>query len=780
MTRREEAAYSAATQDFRSSGDFCGCQDKITIGEEDLASEVDEPPDEKPRFPRLSVPQNQNTHFENGYMKMSPQQRPGKASLLTQALLVSPDLTPPSDAEAPLLTSDGGLTSPTRTNSPSPPLPTNSAVQIAYFSPKEAMSDVNVLFTPQQENIKEKVTDKAAEKTVEAGLGRRRCITFACGGKSPTSSKSNHAPVDKQPEIIKPSYPPKRPCMLRFVCPTKPSAEVVRKNENEIQPLGRLDTSLHIPPQEEIPSNSAVQKQHDLESIIQKHSSPSTVPSGGPSTDVYGKPLGLGPLNLELSEATRFHEFAGSFDIDDEWIHKQTTHGQKITVNDTLRKENAIRRIAEEAEAEVLDEEAEEEDARELDESYNNVDHYDSSDLDSNERTSDGGNETDDEEGFADSDDDSDHGSQYQFWTTGLTTAATSTDHIEHIRPVAQRVASISSIESIINTHERTISQDNLKRRGRKDSQPSNPPKMRPCTPDLPDSTDFVCGTLDEDRPLEAAYMSCLEERRRLRHKIIPQDIDPSFPTSDLDEEDDDDVDDFASEASEGPIWVMGQPDNSDEEKPVARMKNINKRAGKSPMPSPKRRQRSPHPPKRNLAYRSPPPQHPSRHSPIHPVPITVTTQRFCSPPPMYRTSINVPQQPKDQGMVISHLDQRPHLTHTTSLPRTPNPFWHQHRESHFGGLDEAHPEPASPGPLGRHCRDQHSRGPINIVKGLENKRQWRKEKCWRHQNRHASKEKERRCQPGKGAERMKELGLEMAGRAKGGCIQRPKLVFSI
>lgn len=772
MTHRQETGYVAVTRDFSSSNDPCTRNDKTSIGEEDLASEVDEPPDERIRFPRLSILNSQISHFENGCLKMSPHQKPGKASLLTQALLISLDLTTPSDIEAPLLTSDGGLTSSIRANTPSPPLPASPATALTIPSPKPSIPDLNMLKMPQQDDI----VDKPTEKVVEAGLGRRRCITFACGRQNPTSNKSLQLPTDKKPEITKSADPPKRNCMLRFACPDKPLSEVVRKVEHEKQSLKPLEIIPQIPQQKAPSSESPVRQRSNSESTIKNN--PHNIVSDSSAVCVSRGVSSYNRLNLELSEATRFHEFAGSFNIEDEWIREQTAHRQKITVNDTLWKENAIRKIAEEAEEEALNEEALKEDSQGASRSYHNIgDTYDGSDFDSDDEISDGGNETDDEEGFADSDDDSDHGSQYQFWTNGLTTAATSTDHIEHIRPVTQRVASISSIESIINTHERITSQDDLKRCGRKDRKPSNPPKMRPCTPDLPDSTDFVCGTLDEDRPLEAAYMSCLEERRRSRHKIIPQDIDPSFPTSDLDEEDDD-VEDFVSEASDEPMWVMGQPDKSDEEQSAARTKSIAKRTSKSPMPSPKC-QRSPHPPKRNLSRRSPPPRCLFGHSPFHLWSTSIVPQKLCSPPSTRRTSISISQR-KDQGMIISHLGQRPHLTHTTSLPRTPNPFWRQHRESRSDGSDDAPAGSASPKHLVRRRRDLHSRGPINIVKGLENKRQWRKEKFWRQQNRHAGKEKERRCQPGKGAERMKELGLEMAGRAKGGYNQKVKLVLSI
>jgi hypothetical protein len=75
-----------------------------------------------------------------------------------------------------------------------------------------------------------------------------------------------------------------------------------------------------------------------------------------------------------------------------------------------------------------------------------------------------------------------------------------------------------------------------------------------------------------------------------------------------------------------------------------------------------------------------------------------------------------------------------------------------------------------------------HTRGPIDIKEGLETKRQKRREKFWRQHCRKAAKEQqERKPVPGKGAERMKELGLEVAERFKGyGLGQQAQLVLSI
>jgi len=111
--------------------------------------------------------------------------------------------------------------------------------------------------------------------------------------------------------------------------------------------------------------------------------------------------------------------------------------------------------------------------------------------------------------------------------------------------------------------------------------------KMRPSTPELPDSTDFVCGTFDEDRPLEAAYISCREQKKREKHVPIPQDIDPSFPTTDLEDNDDNDDDDAGIEEEDDHLWLKDQLEGFDEDA-VRGRRNISA-TKKSPPPSPRR-----------------------------------------------------------------------------------------------------------------------------------------------------------------------------------------------
>jgi hypothetical protein len=129
------------------------------------------------------------------------------------------------------------------------------------------------------------------------------------------------------------------------------------------------------------------------------------------------------------------------------------------------------------------------------------------------------------------------------------------------------------------------------------------------------------------------------------------------------------------------------------------------------------------------------------------------------SPPPA-RTIRSPPASPTTEltnnAIHFAPLGSRPGLTHTKSLPRTPNAFCRQYQASR---LDAA---------TGNNFNDNDgpSRGAIDIVKGLEQKRQRRKEKFYqKHCNRKSKQGERPKPQPGKGAERMRELGLLMAGK---------------
>lgn len=682
-----------------------------------------------------------------------------KHSLLTQALLTSPETsssaksnTPPmsrakstasfnsiSGASTAELTSDGGLNSPTRTNTPSPPLPPTRLIGLGLL-PHDGI-DISEPLNAHDPHPLPPVSQAMAKSntvTVEEPLARKRCITFACGENRPNQVKA--------PEHQFVADPPKRPCMLRFACPSKPSTPVIEVDR-------KVKTRARSPAP--VPGTTSMERAHrhrDSDLTIKDAASP-------------GEHFIKMTLKQSIPDTYAAHDFALAQEGGDAWLNEKPRAGHKITVTDTLRKENAIRKLGQEAEEEAIEEDlADDDDDAEGDEGSD-------TDFEDYKAASDDGNESDDEEGFADSDDDTEADPEYEFWTHGRTTAATSADHLDHIRSRSSRRTSVSSSESLLSPKAVAISSAAVARRIPRKRQHS--PKMRPGTPELPDSTDFVCGTLDEDRPLEAAYLSCLEQRKLAKHRIVPQDLDPSFPTSDPDDEDDDD-----RASSDGPVWVTGRPDDSDSGKPRGRGPTASRKAAGSPAPSP-RRLRSPPPFKRVSGHKTPPVVV-SKHAYHSPPPRKLfgqTPRRIPSPAPLFRDSKPLPSNstsPQRRVQIdIPYLAQRVRLTHTKSLPRTPNPFWHEHRR----GLNKA-------GKASQYRRSDgdtegHSRGPIDIVQGLETKRLRRREKFWRQHCRHVTKEKDRRCQPGKGAERMRELGLEMAIRCKA-YGQRGQVVLSI
>ncbi|KAI9817802.1 MAG: hypothetical protein M1827_000921 [Pycnora praestabilis] len=777
-------------------------------GEDGLPGEVDEPLDEHIRFTRVP-PSHQNPIIrENEYTKSAPPVLSRRESLLTRGLLTSPEFARADNTDLPLvsnlsralsttstwsnasaastadLTSDGGLTSPARTNTPSPPLPQANFHAISSVTPKPSLHVQPVIGQDGQDDKNRLASPEGVavtanqESTVEAGLGRKRCIRFACGRSSSakdTADDSSKSEADKaKPAVLetssKAAEPPKRACMLKFVCPMRPSQENMKEEEV------RGNRMASPPPMVQKPrslSKFSPRTHRDSESTIRNSSPPSVSRS---PVAVRPKPIIIKEKELERSEATRFHEFASSIEQEDEWTQESTVHRHKITVNDTLRKENAFRQLGEEIEEEALQEE-EEEDLD--DEARNDEDEDEDEDVQdlqnrnidelSSDEISDGGNETDNEEGFADSDDESDAGSDYQFWTPAGTTAATSTDHVDLIRYTVKRSTSESSLDSMhrISPSNTTVPNQTIKAK-----KPSRRSQARPSTPDLPDSTDFVCGTLDEDRPLEDAYVSCLEERRRAKHAVIPQDIDPSFPTSDLEDQDDHDDD----EESEEHLWIKGQLDDYEDGAARGRKRSTTS-TRKSPIHSPKRLQ-SPPPPKKAALHRSPPPRRLFGQSPKRmrsPPP----SRHLKSPPSTRQTSMAVSPIQQVPGINFATLGHRPNLTHTKSLPRTPHLFVKRYGLSPRGSLGNTS---TNSSPLAASVRkDSHSRGAIDIVKGLEGKRQRCKEKVWQKHCRNAAKEPRRKPMQGKGAERMRELGLEMAGKGKGGIKQsKAEYVLSV
>jgi len=729
------------------------------ITDDEIPADVDEPPDRRaPREQSLSG-------FHKSAVRLQGERN---KSLLTKAFQKNPEMeaTKPgiqvsadltrrrsmmsnaSLASTAELTSDGGLTSPARTNTPSPPFPNTTYTSFAPYSlATNSIPPPTTMIAGH--NVPEIAGTSPRTKPVEEAP-KRRTISFMCDAKKDAKPKTTLAAVPEPLPATTNTEAPRRRCTFACALP-KPSDKSIKtlpKTNPESKPS---EIQKRVMP--ESPSISKKSPRIPTPSRPHRESS-STVRHVSPVA-VRAKPkyISTDEDTLEASEATRFNEFASEKIHEDEWIRKDAeVQKAKLTINDTLEKENRIRRLGNEAEEEALeDEEDDDEDGNMSDDEGDSDSQEEMEDVDDIVEGSDfeasDGNETDNEAGFAESDDESDAEGDFAFWTPGKKIRSRAIGEASTYRASAHRAASASSIDSL-NHMEPPREERRLRRR---------PIKIRPGTPDLPDSTDFVCGTLDEDRPLEVAYVSCMEARKNAKHKQTPQDIDPSFPTSDPEDEEDERDQVEAAHDSDEHVWLHGKFEESDEEPHQGRRRSIathRKSPGHSPRrlhsPPPPRRMHSPPPPKQRL--RSPPPRKLFGHSP----------RRMYSPPPA-RTIRSPPASPTTLG--VSHaiafapLGSRPGLTHTKSLPRTPNAFCRQYRASRLdaatgNGLDD---------------NDGPTRGAIDIVKGLEQKRQRRKEKFYqKHCNRKNKQGERPKPQPGKGAERMRELGLLMAGKTTG------------
>ncbi|KAJ4860967.1 hypothetical protein T069G_05955 [Trichoderma breve] len=169
------------------------------------------------------------------------------------------------------------------------------------------------------------------------------------------------------------------------------------------------------------------------------------------------------------------------------------------------------------------------------------------------------------------------------------------------------------------------------------------------------------------------------------------------------------------------------------------------RRRRKNANPSP-RRFRSP-PPKR----RGSPAPKPRARSP-KPLFDRQSPRRARSPAPKAVAIATPIQTPRQGAHTKFQLAGRPGLTQTKSLPRPAAIFRHQKQPKGSKTSSDT---------------DGHIRSAIDIVKGLEKKRLRRKEKFFQKYCDRARRGQipERKPLPGLGAERMRELGLLMAGK---------------
>lgn len=708
----------------------------LTSIADEEAGDVDEPPDSK--LPYSPIKET----FKRNPIRRSVDYH--THSLLTKALHTSEDdadahahffalkrstLSNASIASTADLTSDTGLTSPSRTNTPSPPLP---ELRFTNIHGEQVGGEKQAPAPPAQEVKKEP---------------RKRCIQFACAAKpaeKPIQKPAEeHAPTSAAATAPKPA-PPRKTC-IKFACPAPRSTSA--QSTPPAKQIEHASSRLH-PSRENSPVTARKVRpgshSRSPRPVRSRHSSRGDTPRKAMPQKKY---ITCSDKDLH-HDAARFHEFASDDHSDEDWMkEKLPTQTRKLTINDTLARENEIRRLAAEAEEEAEQEEEELELDQDEDEAENTPgiddDDDDDDDLDdglSGYATEDEdeddsvGYHTDEETGFAASDDEND---DLQLWTPAQPAIRLSGGTPVARRPSLSAQHSDSSIGSFSSV--RAVRSGKVRRM-----------KIRPGTPELPDSTDFVCGTLDEDRPIEEAYISCMAARRREKLHLIPQDIDPSFPASDPENEDEEEIYNPVKHASDDDdVWLHGEMDDLDQDDRRSRKK-------KGEHHSPKR-YHSP-PPKRHISPptargrgRSPPPKGLfDRRSP----------RRIRSPPPQMIRSPPASLRAGPQALAIKELGSRPGLTVTKSLPR-PAAMFPNMRNGRRGG------KPAQ----ANDDNDVHVRSAIDIVKGLEKKRQRRKEKYYQKYCNRARKGQvlERKPMPGTGCERMRELGLLMAGKIEQG-----------
>ncbi|KAJ2993804.1 hypothetical protein NUW58_g1734 [Xylaria curta] len=720
--------------------------------DDDVAAEVDEPPDPRfdldytrSQFKRAAVPRLVD-HSESLLTKALHQSgeesmiKPHQHSSSMRRRSLNSNISLASTAD---LTSDTGFTSPARTNTPSPPLPAISLVQLNgdLFDAKRIIvspSNYGTRNTPTQ-SVPALTQPCSEKRNTAVELQKKRCISFVCDSRPEAKKPSDQSHV-AEPTPVAPVKP--RKTCIKFACSAKPASRT--------DPLQREEQKHSSSPSEATTKHRAVSP-----AMSRKHRSPSATRGRHPRS-LTPQPASQNPVMVRPSkylsanasdlntESSRFHEFASDEPVQEDWIRQNLPSTcARLTINDTLRKENEIRRLGKEAEEEALEEEEDEDDAEAELENEEYVDLTNDFDDDEDEEAEDEGSDsqsdcgsddiasdgynTDNEIGFAESEDEEDDG-ELQLWTSGTGLAL----RLSNDTLICRRSSSTGE-KSDSSSSERANTSKRIRERSRRI-------KFRPGTPELPDSTDFVCGTLDEDRVLENAYISCLAVKRREKLHLIPQDIDPSFPTS---EPEDEEIElRRRGHDSDEQLWIHGEPEDIHH----ARDLDGDRRRKKSGHASPKR-------------YHSPPPRIRGR-SPRR-LFDRLSPRRPLSPPPPGRVMRSPPaslvQGGQCQDAQFKTLAFRPGLVYTKSLPRAsaifPQHIKNQRRMS----------KPLEAG--------VHVRGAIDIVKGLEQKRQRRREKFKeKYLQKHNNKARkgqlpQQRPQPGKGAERMREIGLLSAGK---------------
>jgi len=743
--QRFDSDHSASTMHARPSTSST----MPSISEGEHVAESDEPPDmahqqeQKPLFSKtacrpapaarreslltkgLHTDSESQDHDDHATQASKLQQYPSRSSTCSTQ----------SGHSAGNWTSDEALQSPSTMAS----TPTSPRTSVALSSRQALPPKISFQLTKPNGSTSATVTvddseNKTGETKVEAELGRKRCISFFCKGSKPEPATAEQAKVVPEPASTETV---KRPSTIRFACPSSYFPKAAESAEEHHRALRRHSPAPPTMTSSPSPSTKSQRRGH--------RDSDSTIKLESPRESFRNLP-GLRRISTSSqpprNEATRFHEFASSDEEVEDWLQASTCYKSRLTVEDTLKRENDIRKLTEEAEEEAL--------ADELDEADNTGDD-DEIDPFSDYDLEDDGFQSDIEAGFASSDDESDDDSDYEWWAPKRSTTAS-----PYVPPKSFRRTSSVRAHADTSDEAQSPSGHNGRRVKGKKTLPVN---IRPQSPELPDSTDFVCGTLDEDRPLEEAFIANRKQKLAAKKPTRPQDIDPSFPTSDPElAHDDFDEEDEVSEEDQKKsktkyarnkehrthrsIFMHGF---EDDDEPRGRKQSNG--LPKGCITPPHRRAKSPAPPT-TIKHRakSPAPKAMMRSPPPPP--------RLVSPPPPSRHASKVNSPSPRTHSFFYQGSYEP--THTSSLPRSPKPktrrrpSGEEEDEEEDSGEETEHEKP-------------YARGAIDILQGLERKRLKRREKLYMKHCKNKEHKKEKRPQPGRGAERMRQIGIECA-----------------
>ncbi|KAF2484152.1 hypothetical protein BDY17DRAFT_323023 [Neohortaea acidophila] len=751
---------------------------------EDCLAEVEEPP-EQVASQILSQFRWSPPNIRSEYTKATPHTTQRRESLLTRQLHSETEHTEDDEPRSPVralskqttwssfsmpstaeLTSDDGHSIPSTAGSP--PLPPSHTRHVLPIPEEPLEQDVQIV---GQINVAP-IPDKTEQK-VEANLGRKRCISFACRGKEESK------PVQPPPEPVKmpePASPPKRKCTLKFVCPLRGEAT----NKAADNPPTKRSPS--PAPKESKPSSDLRHRGSDSTIVHASPRSPRKTVAEASKEDTP-QPIAIRSRRFSNDESgeedkgdesTRFHAFATSEEEPENWTQLSTCYRTRLTVDDTLKKENVIRKTCEEVEEEVLEEEEEEEE-EELQEELANVEDDDGTGVADEDYDTDEGFHSDDEGGFASSDSDSGDESDFEWWKPGgSSTAATSMDQLDRLAIITAQPAAVgTSIGSGSDSPTSPRSPRPMMRKtpSRASAQTPAVTIKRSASPNLPDTSDFVCGTLDEDRSLEEEFINRRKQKQAAKLPFRPQDIDPSFPTSDPEmDEEDDDSDDEPPQTEDAEDMMHGKLDEIHGAGTVRRRSPVRRsrtRSNSARSPPPRAvRHPSPAPLKRRPTLQSPPPPAPRRSIARSPAPprklFGRSPNRAKSPARMNRMT-SPPNSPTTRSTqrprAAPGLASRPQPTHTSSLPRRPFAIGKGKLATIIDNENESDEGTSTPDSTAI-----PKRGAIDIVKGLEKKRAWRKKKLAQKMcAKNATKgEKPYKVKPGTGAERMREVGLQL------------------